>query len=107
MDVIQTITIQPEERHIMTETPNLKEDCLKPIGMEDMSPSGHSKHPPRILILYGSLREKKLFRLAAEEGARILERLGAEVSFSTLPDCRLLTMVSMPATRRWWNFVNS
>lgn len=81
MDVTQTITIQPKERNIMTNTPNLREDCLKPIGIEDMSPSGHSKHPPRILILYGSLRERSFSRLAAEEGARILERLGAEVRF--------------------------
>ena len=32
-------------------------------------------------MLYGSLRDRSFSRLAAEEGARILEKLGAEVRF--------------------------
>ena len=35
-------------------------------------------HPPRILLLYGSLRERSFSRLLIEEAARILQRLGAE-----------------------------
>jgi arsenic resistance protein ArsH len=35
--------------------------------------------PPKILMLYGSLRERSYSRLAAEEAARVLEGLGAEV----------------------------
>lgn len=35
-------------------------------------------HPPRILLLYGSLRERSYSRLLTEEAARILTRLGAE-----------------------------
>ena len=35
--------------------------------------------PPRILMLYGSLRERSYSRLLAEEAARILEGLGCEV----------------------------
>ena len=38
-----------------------------------------STHPPRVLFLYGSLRERSYSRLLAEEGARVLEGLGAEV----------------------------
>ena len=38
-------------------------------------------HPPRILMLYGSLRERSYSRLLAEEAGRILEFLGAEVKF--------------------------
>ena len=38
-----------------------------------------SKHKPRILILYGSLRERSYSRLLAEEAGRILEYMGAEV----------------------------
>ena len=37
-----------------------------------------SAHPPRILLLYGSLRERSYSRLLVEEAARILERFGAE-----------------------------
>lgn len=38
-----------------------------------------SEHPPRILILYGSLRDRSFSRLLAEEAGRILEHMGAEV----------------------------
>lgn len=38
-------------------------------------------HAPRILILYGSLRERSFSRLSAEEATRILRHLGAEVRF--------------------------
>jgi arsenical resistance protein ArsH len=38
-------------------------------------------HPPRILFLYGSLRERSYSRLLAEESARIIQEMGAEVKF--------------------------
>jgi arsenical resistance protein ArsH len=44
-----------------------KGECLK------------SSHAPKILILYGSLRERSFSRLLAEEAARILVHMGAEV----------------------------
>tara|TARA_Y100000782_G_scaffold4962_1_gene5935 strand:- start:188567 stop:189235 length:669 start_codon:yes stop_codon:yes gene_type:complete len=40
-----------------------------------------SEHKPRILVLYGSLRERSFSRLLAEEAGRILEHMGAEVKF--------------------------
>lgn len=45
-----------------------------------LSPTA-STHPPRILILYGSLRKRSFSRLSAEEAARVLTALGAEVRF--------------------------
>ena len=36
-------------------------------------------HPPRILMLYGSLRERSYSRFLTEEAGRLLRRLGAEV----------------------------
>ncbi|MAT27289.1 MAG: arsenical resistance protein ArsH [Sandaracinus sp.] len=42
---------------------------------------GASAHPPRILVLYGSLRERSFSRLLAEEAGRVLEAFGAEVRF--------------------------
>ena len=36
-------------------------------------------HPPRILLLYGSLRERSYSRFLAHEAARLLERMGGEV----------------------------
>ena len=38
-------------------------------------------HAPRILFLYGSLRDRSYSRLAAEEAARIIQKFGAEVKF--------------------------
>lgn len=36
------------------------------------------RHPPRILLLYGSLRERSYSRLVAEEAARLVRFFGAE-----------------------------
>ena len=43
-----------------------------------MANASGSKHAPRILLLYGSVRERSYSRLATEEAARILRRLGAD-----------------------------
>jgi len=40
-----------------------------------------SAHQPRVLMLYGSLRDNSYSRLAAEEAGRILEAMGAQVKF--------------------------
>lgn len=37
-----------------------------------------SAHAPRILLLYGSLRERSFSRLSIEEAARLLEAMGAD-----------------------------
>jgi arsenic resistance protein ArsH len=39
---------------------------------------GDDQPPPRILLLYGSLRERSFSRLAIEEAARLLQLFGAE-----------------------------
>lgn len=38
----------------------------------------HANHPPRILLLYGSLRAQSYSRLMVEEAARLLQFFGAE-----------------------------
>lgn len=43
-----------------------------------MPPAARATHPPRILLLYGSLRERSYSRLLTEEAARLLQALGAE-----------------------------
>lgn len=45
------------------------------------APKTISRHPPRILFLYGSLRKRSYSRLLAEEAARIIGEMGAETRF--------------------------
>ena len=43
-----------------------------------MLPTERAQHPPRILLLYGSVRERSYSRLLTEEAARLLHAMGAE-----------------------------
>ncbi len=63
-----------EPRH---ELPNLDEALL---AMPDFARLGQTSlaHKPRILLLYGSNRPQSYSRLLVLEGARLLQRLGAE-----------------------------
>ncbi len=65
----------------MDETlPNLNAAALPDINVETLqAPPG--EQAPRILLLYGSLRQRSFSRLCAEEAARILRLLGAETRF--------------------------
>lgn len=54
----------------------------------------YSKHPPKILILSGSLRPKSFSRLLAAECGRILELMGAEVRFFDTKDLPLFDQES-------------
>ncbi|MGZ8320275.1 MAG: arsenical resistance protein ArsH [Telluria sp.] len=59
--------------------PNINPAQLDIPNMEKLAQSGDLDHPPRILMLYGSLRERSFSRFLTEEAARILEHFGAEV----------------------------
>lgn len=50
-----------------------------PLAVPTLPDTPRSTHPPRVLMLYGSLRERSYSRLLAEEAARVLEGLGCEV----------------------------
>lgn len=58
--------------------PSLDDALLDVPDQEKLTLTGGATHPPRILLLYGSLRERSYSRLLTEEAARILTRLGAE-----------------------------
>jgi arsenic resistance protein ArsH len=63
----------------MTEDlPNMREDLLPEPDLARLLPANRATHPPRILLLYGSVRARSFSRLASQEAARILARLGAE-----------------------------
>ena len=59
-------------------TPNILDESLHPIDEAKLFPKERATHKPRILLLYGSLRQRSFSRLMVEEAARILERLGCE-----------------------------
>lgn len=61
------------------ELPNIATDQLRPIDAEGLAGSARPDHPPRILVLYGSIRERSYSRFAAEEAGRLLRWFGCEV----------------------------
>jgi len=52
---------------------------LDPSLFDDLQASTPDNHKPRILLLYGSTRERSFSRLLVEESARLLEHFGAKV----------------------------
>lgn len=62
----------------MTDTPQLSEEHFQAPDADRLFPVGHASHPPKILLLFGSLRKRAFSRLMTEEAARVLHRLGAE-----------------------------
>ncbi len=63
----------------MNDLPNIDAAQLHPIESDSLTLAGEPSHPPRVLMLYGSLRERSYSRLLTEEAARVLRRFGAEV----------------------------
>lgn len=58
--------------------PALDDRHVRDIDPEALFSGERRGDPPRILLLYGSLRQRSFSRFAAEEAARILRRLGAD-----------------------------
>ena len=54
-------------------------EMLRPIDFAALAGPDDEGHPPRILLLYGSLRPQSYSRASAEEGARVLRALGCEI----------------------------
>jgi arsenic resistance protein ArsH len=61
--------------------PNIVADALHKPDLAGLTAPSDPGHAPRILLLYGSLRETSYSRLCAEEGARVLRALGCETRF--------------------------
>lgn len=58
--------------------PNIEADLIDIPSMERLTPRELSTHKPRILLIYGSTRERSFSRLVTQEAARLLEHFGAE-----------------------------
>jgi len=59
--------------------PALNSDLLPGVDEERLLAPATADHAPRVLMLYGSLRERSYSRLLTQEAARLLTMLGAEV----------------------------
>jgi arsenic resistance protein ArsH len=58
--------------------PNIDQDLFRVPSRDRLSEQNSASHKPRILLLYGSIREKSYSRLLTQEAARLLRQFGAE-----------------------------
>ncbi|RFC62298.1 arsenical resistance protein ArsH [Fulvimarina endophytica] len=59
--------------------PSAMDEALRPIDAAALAAPGSPMHAPRILVLYGSIRERSYSRLLSEEAGRLLAWFGCEV----------------------------
>lgn len=62
----------------MKDLSNIVKDVFQAPTISALNDKAERAHPPRILLLYGSLRKRSFSRLVVEESARILQALGCE-----------------------------
>ena len=62
----------------VADLPNLDGTLCTPPSVSALQAFRPSSHAPRILLLYGSVRERSYSRLLSEEAARLLQAMGAE-----------------------------
>ena len=65
----------------MTDLPHIDKELFHTPALDRLQANDLLNHPPRILFLYGSLRERSFSRLLAEEAQRIAEAMGCETRF--------------------------
>jgi arsenic resistance protein ArsH len=60
----------------MSDLPNIDKALFQNPSLDEFQGNLLLSHPPKILLLYGSLRERSFSRLLAEEAERILKAMG-------------------------------
>ncbi|KWH44612.1 arsenical resistance protein ArsH [Burkholderia cepacia] len=63
----------------LNDLPQLDAALFRVPDASQLQPARPSTHPPRIVLLYGSLRARSFSRLLVEEAARLLTAMGADV----------------------------
>ena len=76
------------DKPAILDLPNVDPGHLKPIDAVALAGHGPASWPPRILILYGSLRKRSYSRLASEEAGRLLRWFGARCRMRPQPTIR-------------------
>lgn len=69
---------QKDKELLSNTTPNLDESVFTKPDRHSLFPAAGATHPPRLLLLYGSVRERSYSRLLTFEAARLLQKMGAE-----------------------------
>ncbi len=64
--------------HQHADLPPIATEHFQVPDVQRLRADARSTHAPRILLLYGSLRERSFSRLLVEESARLLQAMGAE-----------------------------
>lgn len=57
---------------------HVNSDVMQPVDPSQLCGADAPDHPPRILLLYGSIRERSFSRLVAQESERLLKWQGYE-----------------------------
>ncbi|WP_196862921.1 MULTISPECIES: arsenical resistance protein ArsH [unclassified Polaromonas] len=71
-------SVLPAAKPFIHDLPNIDSAQFDAPASVLLQPQALSTHAPRILLLYGSVRERSYSRLLSEEAARILNAMGAE-----------------------------
>lgn len=66
------------EHDAKNETPALNRELMAPVDFGQLERQSRATHRPRILLLYGSLRQRSYSRLLTLEAERLLRFLGAD-----------------------------
>lgn len=69
----------PDSGATALDLPNIDVAQLRRIDKGALAGPDAPAHPPRVLVLYGSIRERSYSRLVAEEAGRLLRWFGCEV----------------------------
>src|SRR3546814_9076186 len=84
-DVCSSDLVRTRERAALMpdDLPNLDAGCVDTPSLGRLRVTDPSTPPPRILLLYGSLRERSYSRFLPFEAERLLKHFGAEDRTST------------------------
>ena len=63
----------------LSDLPNIEPSRFAKPALDRLTGGPRADHAPRILMLFGSLRQRSYSRLLSEEAGRLLEAMGAEV----------------------------
>lgn len=70
--------MKEDTKLLKDELPNIDIKQLETPDLNRLFPKETTLHPPRIVLLYGSIRERSYSRFVTKEAAKILNKLGAE-----------------------------